>query len=176
MPGGIDIGDYSYGDISSFDDVISQEGLVVVRIELMDEPDLKGQETSALIRVRKAETIRLKTYFLERVVVLWLSDASESTEISLGSKQRFRFTLGELVEVGELTGIMDGIDVKTNFLLDPGKERLYEVPFHAESQLAGVRLDPLVKPGRMLIKIGKLVSSKESTQKQKQQLADVLHD
>ena len=36
---------------------------------------------------------------------------------------------------------------QTNFILEPGKEHLYEVPFHAESELAGVRLD-LVQPIR----------------------------
>jgi 1-acyl-sn-glycerol-3-phosphate acyltransferase len=34
----------------------------------------------------------------------------------------------------------------------------------------------LTKPGRMMIKIGKPVASKAYTQKQKQQLADLLHD
>ena len=33
-----------------------------------------------------------------------------------------------------------------------------------------------IKPGRMVIKIGQPVSSKDYTQKQKQQLADLLHD
>jgi len=34
----------------------------------------------------------------------------------------------------------------------------------------------LPKPGRMLIRVGKPVSSKDYTQKQKQELADLLHD
>ena len=40
---------------------------------------------------------------------------------------------------------------QTNFILEPNKEHLYEVPFHVEGELAGVRLDPLVKPGKMRI-------------------------
>ncbi|MCS5560500.1 MAG: CehA/McbA family metallohydrolase, partial [Marinobacter nauticus] len=54
-------------------------------------------------------------------------------------------------------------DRQTNFLLEPGKEHLYEVPFHAESQLAGVRLDPLVKPGRMRIDWIDLYSAQRSS-------------
>ena len=48
---------------------------------------------------------------------------------------------------------------QTNFLLEPGKEHLYEVPFHSEGELAGVRLDPLVKPGTMRIDWIDLVSA-----------------
>ncbi|MEE2990446.1 MAG: CehA/McbA family metallohydrolase [Planctomycetota bacterium] len=54
-------------------------------------------------------------------------------------------------------------DRQTNFLLEPGKEHLYEVPFHAESDLAGVRLDPLVKPGRMRIDWIDLYSAQRSS-------------
>lgn len=42
-------------------------------------------------------------------------------------------------------------DRQTNFIIEPGEERLYEVPFTAESRLAGVRIDPLVKPGKIRI-------------------------
>ncbi len=40
---------------------------------------------------------------------------------------------------------------QTNFILEPNKEHLYEVPFHAEGELAGIRIDPLVKPGKIRI-------------------------
>lgn len=40
---------------------------------------------------------------------------------------------------------------QTNYTLEPGEERLYEVPFHVVGQLAGVRIDPLVKPGKIRI-------------------------
>lgn len=42
-------------------------------------------------------------------------------------------------------------DRQTNFLLEPGEERLYEIPFDVEGELAGVRIDPTVKPGRVRI-------------------------
>ncbi|MEL6109181.1 MAG: CehA/McbA family metallohydrolase [Planctomycetota bacterium] len=42
-------------------------------------------------------------------------------------------------------------DRQTNFLIEPGEERLYEVPFGVDGELAGVRIDPLVKPGKIRI-------------------------
>ena len=51
---------------------------------------------------------------------------------------------------------------QTNFLLKPGKEHLYEIRFHSKSELAGVRLDPLVKPGRMRIDWIDLYSGRRS--------------
>ena len=53
-------------------------------------------------------------------------------------------------------------DRQTNFLLEPGKEHLYEVPFHSESQLAGVRLDPLIKSGHIRIDWIDLYSAQRS--------------
>ena len=40
---------------------------------------------------------------------------------------------------------------QTVFLLHPGKEHLYEIPFDVEGRLAGIRIDPLVKPGAVRI-------------------------
>lgn len=51
---------------------------------------------------------------------------------------------------------------QTNFLLEPGKDHLYKVPFHPVGQLAGVRLDPLVKPGRIRIDWIDLYSAQRS--------------
>lgn len=44
----------------------------------------------------------------------------------------------------------DGVR-RVNFLVHPNKEALYEVPFHAEGELAGIRLDPLIKKGKFRI-------------------------
>lgn len=40
---------------------------------------------------------------------------------------------------------------QVNFVLHPNKDALYEIPFHPVGELAGVRLDPLIKPGRFRI-------------------------
>ena len=53
-------------------------------------------------------------------------------------------------------------DRQTNFLLEPNKEHLYEIAFSVEGELAGIRLDPLVKPGRMRIDWIDLYSAQRS--------------
>lgn len=53
-------------------------------------------------------------------------------------------------------------DRQTNFLLEPGKEHLYEVPFHVDGTLAGVRLDPLIMKGTMRIDWIDLYSAQRS--------------
>lgn len=42
-------------------------------------------------------------------------------------------------------------DRQTNYVLEPGEERLYEVPFQVDGELAGVRIDPMVQPGKTRI-------------------------
>lgn len=53
-------------------------------------------------------------------------------------------------------------DRQTNFILEPNKEHLYEIPFHVDGELAGVRIDPLVKPGNMRIDWIDLYSAQRS--------------
>ena len=40
---------------------------------------------------------------------------------------------------------------QTTFVLHPGKKHLYEIPFHVDGQLRGIRLDPMVRTGNMNI-------------------------
>ena len=40
---------------------------------------------------------------------------------------------------------------RIDIILQPGRGQLYEVPFRVEGELAGVRLDPLTKPGKIRI-------------------------
>ncbi len=51
---------------------------------------------------------------------------------------------------------------QANFAIEPNQERLYEIPFQVEGELAGVRLDPLVKPGGMRIDWIDLYSAQRS--------------
>ncbi|MGC6442788.1 MAG: CehA/McbA family metallohydrolase [Rubripirellula sp.] len=53
-------------------------------------------------------------------------------------------------------------DRQTNFILEPNREHLYEVPFFCDGELAGVRIDPLVKPGKMRIDWIDLYSSQRN--------------
>ncbi len=54
-------------------------------------------------------------------------------------------------------------DRQTNFIIEPGKDHLYEVPFFVEGSLSGIRLDPLVRPGKMRIDWIDLYSAQRST-------------
>jgi len=130
---------YSYGEVKSLEDVISKEGHVVIRIAAADNPGSEGQKLSGRIRVRKAGVARSRAYFFEsdeefepdalsmeavaqgsdrEVVVLWLTGASEKTTLTLSGDPPFQFSLGDLVEAGEVTGTHSGLAVSANFLLD----------------------------------------------------------
>ena len=130
---------YSYGDVKSLADVISQEGLVVIRLAIADNPEVEGHLLSGRIIVRHAEIERIRSYFFEsdeeletidasfetvsmgsdrEVVVLWLKDASEKSSVRITGTDNIQFTLGDLLDVGELAFQMEGVSIRTNFLLD----------------------------------------------------------
>jgi len=110
---------WSYGDIDSLEDVISQEGLVVIRIAIVDNPDMAEFRISEQVQVKKASVDRAHTYSFEKeVMVLWLKDATEKTSIHISGASGFRFSLEELLEKEELSATLGGISIKTNFLLD----------------------------------------------------------
>ena len=99
---------FDYGKVLNLDDALSEEGLILVRIELSDHPDQKPYFHKGKIRVKEAEVSRMKSYFFEQdedefsgdlntyevnlhgddteVVVLWLEGASMDTGIYLGSR------------------------------------------------------------------------------------------
>ncbi len=60
-------------------------------------------------------------------------------------------------EIPQATG-----DRQTNFILEPNREHLYEVPFFCDGELAGIRIDPLVKTGKMRIDWIDLYSSQRN--------------
>ncbi len=94
---------FDYGKILSLDDAKSQEGLILVRLELSDHPDQKPYSHKGKIRVKDAEVSRMKSYFFEQdedefsgdlytyevnmheddreVIVLWLAGATMDTRI-----------------------------------------------------------------------------------------------
>ena len=130
---------YSYGHIESLADVISQEGLVLIRIAVEDNPDVEGHLLKGRIKVKKATIQRARSYFFENdeefvtdpvsfeagtmgsdkeVMVLWLKDASEKSAIQIIGKPGLRFSLEELLQKGELSAPMEGVTIKANFMLD----------------------------------------------------------
>jgi len=115
------LSEYHYGRPESFSDVISSEGLVVIRFALEGDPGAETVRLSEKIKVKKAQVDRIKSYFFNprnEVLVLWLKDASEGSVVELKGHPDSRFTLEELLENGELSLPMDKLDLKINFLLD----------------------------------------------------------
>lgn len=53
-------------------------------------------------------------------------------------------------------------DRQRNFLTDAGKPQMYEVTFPVDGTLAGIRLDPLIRPGKMQIDWIELYSARNS--------------
>jgi hypothetical protein len=113
-----EIEDYSYGGIQSLEDAVSREGLISLRVEFNERPVLDRKGMHGMVRISRGEMVRISTFFQGTIVALWLKGASEETRVTLGRGERFRFTLGELADAGELSGTMDGTGVRTNFLLD----------------------------------------------------------
>ncbi|MCK4749835.1 MAG: metallophosphoesterase [Bacteroidales bacterium] len=131
--------EYSYGGIGSLNDVISQEGLVVIRIAVEDNLEVDGHQLAGRVNVKKAEIKRARSYFFENdeefngdplsfetgtmgsdkeVILLWLKDANEKTLVRITGGSGFQFTLDELIEKRELSAPLEGITIKANFLLD----------------------------------------------------------
>jgi len=134
------VSDFSYPSINTLEDVISKEGEIIVRLEVRATDKTNISDLSGRIRVRKGEVDRIKSYFFESeeddfapetqrfytaasnqqadVLVLWLKEATESTEIFLIGEAGLSFQLRELVQQLEVTKTVDDTLVTANLLLD----------------------------------------------------------
>jgi hypothetical protein len=105
---------YRYGKIRSLGDARNREGMVMLRVAWPEgEAVPVGQ-----LGVEQGVLQRVKSYFLGSIAVLWLQDVTEETTVVLQLEGGFRFTLGELVEKQEVSRMVDGHQVRANFLLD----------------------------------------------------------
>lgn len=112
---------FSYGDIGSLEDVISQEGLVVLRIAIENDSNTENISLAERIKIKKANIVRRRIHPFSshlEVIVLWLKNATEKTSIHISGAAGFQFTLEELLEKGEVSMSMEGLNLKTNFLPD----------------------------------------------------------
>lgn len=133
------LSEYVYGPIESLKDVLSQEGLVVIRIAVKNNPENEGYQLSGRIKVRRTTIERSKSYFFENdeeyvsdpisfetgtmgsdkeVMVLWLRDASVESALQITGNPDFLISLEELIIKGELSVSQEGITISANFLLD----------------------------------------------------------
>jgi hypothetical protein len=112
---------YAYGKPENFSDVISREGLVVIRLAYEKSPGTEELRLSEWINVKKARINRMKSFPFDagkEVHVLWLQDASPDSVVLPGKPESFHFTLEELLEKEEITASQEGLEIKVNFLLD----------------------------------------------------------
>ena len=112
------IADYSYGGIHTMQDILSAEGLAVIRLETEGPPGEKMALQDGQPVIRNAEIVRAREYFLGKVKVLWLKDAAEDTRLIIPGEKRWQLTLGELLQQKEITGSVNGAAIRANFLLD----------------------------------------------------------
>ncbi len=121
--------DYRYGEIRSMNDVFNSEGQVMLRLETDRSLPELGRDPAKVLNIRNGERIRIRSWFLDRIFVLWLENASAETEIRFRGKRGGRFTLDELVSAGEIEAVAGKSQVKVNFLMDKeiGEIRLSDV-------------------------------------------------
>lgn len=113
--------DYNYGDIGTLENAVSQEGLHIIRLAMKNNPKTEEQQLSGKIKVKNAGIERIRSYFFgnnREVVVLWLKDASEKSTVGIKGPGSIQFSLGELINTGELVFPIGGVSLSANFLLD----------------------------------------------------------
>ena len=131
---------YNYNQPVVLKEAVSKEGQILVRIEFTSEGRIERKLKSE-IDIKNGKIARRKSYFFEQgydefisdslqistsqsngdsdVLVLWLDDFSEETEISLKSgDDSFRFNLAKLIKDLEAKGKIGETNITANFLLD----------------------------------------------------------
>ena len=109
---------YSYGKPESLQDAVSQEGYILIRIELTQGKEIEKKALMDTLEVKKGKLLRSASFFYDQIWVLWLERYKEDTLITLGKNQVIQFSLGELIKSGEVEGLPDGLKMQGNFLLD----------------------------------------------------------
>ena len=132
---------YHYPAIDSLEDARTKEGQIIVRIELSADDEEGIARSSGKVAVKGAKTDKIKSYFFEYgdddfdenkgdftavlhrknldVMVTWLDDANEATEVEVTANNKsFFFSLKEIVDQVEKNFVSEGVRVKVNLLLD----------------------------------------------------------
>jgi 3',5'-cyclic AMP phosphodiesterase CpdA len=131
--------EYSYGQITSLKDAVTQEGLINVRLEFRSKTQATLQSARGKISVSKGKLARMKEYFFEQgedvldgqqfdvsvshektdIIATWIADADPDTRIQIkDGKEKASFVLQELVEKQELNLDLGEMQITANLLLD----------------------------------------------------------
>lgn len=115
-------------------------GEIIDRLEFRSAQEISTTSYEGRIQVKGGKTARIKSYFFEAgedefapengrfqshssnlqadVVVLWLSEASENTRISIDGDEAFSFQLSELLSQPEVSKTLENTEITANLLLD----------------------------------------------------------
>ena len=160
-------GSFTYGQITSLEEAITNEGLINIRIELKSKIQATLSASKGKITISKGKINRIKEYFFEQgedilnggnydisanhqnadIIALWIEDAKPETEIHIrDSKEKVEFTLGQLVGEQEISKEFESLSVKTNFLLDKEIAEITPQKFRANDPGDDFRLVVLADP------------------------------
>jgi len=131
---------YRHSQPTVLEEAISKEGQIMVRIEFNSDSKI-ATELKSKLNIKKGKIVRTKSWFFEQdedefisdslqtsisqtnsdtdVLVIWLDEFSNETELTIQSKkEKFSFTLHDLVQNLEEKGQIGQTKISANFLLD----------------------------------------------------------
>jgi len=131
---------YSHSQPTVLEEAISKEGQIMVRIEFTSDTKI-ATELKSKLNIKKGKIDRTKSWFFEQdedefisdplqtsisqansdidVLVIWLDEFSNETELAIHSKkEKFSFSLNDLVQNLEEKGQIGETKISANFLLD----------------------------------------------------------
>jgi len=131
---------FEYTQPTTLNEAISRDGQIVVRIEFTSDSKI-ATELKSKLKIKKGKIARTKSWFFEQVedefisdslqssisqantdtdvLVIWLNEFSHETELTIQSKkEKFSFSLDDLVQNLEATGQIERTKISANFLLD----------------------------------------------------------
>ncbi|MFC2123767.1 metallophosphoesterase family protein [Bacteroidota bacterium] len=137
----IDGNGYKYGEIKSFEDIISKEGQIIIRIEFASSEGTRISSNAGNLNVKGAKIDRIKEYFFEPpedsldekqfswnltadnqhkdILVVWVSAGTPDTELRIKANNKpLTVRLKEILDNNEWQAEVSGSRITLNFLLD----------------------------------------------------------
>lgn len=128
-------------DVESIDDLLTSEGLVMLRLNYTSDHPQHTRDHSGKIKVKGGTLVRSKSYFFheefddfdpdvpgmkiesdpghEDVVVIWISGAAETTSLTFPvGKSKFQVSIREIIKEKDIQIDRKGASVKISYLLD----------------------------------------------------------
>ncbi len=127
-----------YPEINTLEDAKTREGQIILRIASVSQNPAEVIGLKGKLQVKGGKINRIKSYFFEPgedhldaqgftthtsldnsdVMVVWLDEPTENTEVSVKGKTNLTFRLKEIITRKELVFEESGAKITVNFLLD----------------------------------------------------------